>query len=301
MTKMDEASLYRTILEELYDGVYFVDRQKVVTFWNKGAQRLTGYTREEMIGAHCSARLLSHTDVEGQCMCNGRCPMSKVLATGQPLQAELFFHHKKGHRMPVLTRNSPIVDQAGSVIGAAQIFSDHSTHRELTSRIQELETLALLDPVTAQPNRRYLESLLSSRFNELRRYYLPFAVQMIDIDHFKEVNDRWGHDVGDAVLKMVAETLQHTLRAFDVIGRWGGDEFLAILPHIDHSHLTMVSERIRRMVEQSFLHQHHDIVRVTISVGATMACQSDTITTLLQRADSLLLEAKKLGRNQTLS
>jgi diguanylate cyclase (GGDEF)-like protein len=212
-------------------------------------------------------------------------------------EQEVFLHHKDGHRVPVLVRVSPVKDRGGKVVGGVEIFSDNSPKVTLVQRIEELQNLALLDALTETGNRRYAEITLHAKFNEMQRYGWTFGLLFMDIDHFKEVNDSCGHDAGDSVLKAVAKTLKNGVRSFDAVSRWGGEEFVAIISSTDEAHLRSLGDRLRLLIEQSGIPAGKNTVRITISVGATLAGADDTPETALRRADSLMYESKTKGRN----
>jgi len=132
----------------------------------------------------------------------------------------------------------------------------------------------------------------------MRRYGRPFGILFMDIDHFKKVNDLHGHDIGDKVLIMVSNTFMKNVRASDIVGRWGGEEFLAIIPNITEEQLHFTANKLRVLVEQSGFSLYSDIVQVTVSIGATLAQPKDTTETLLERADKLLYYSKANGRNR---
>jgi diguanylate cyclase (GGDEF)-like protein/PAS domain S-box-containing protein len=293
-----EMNFYKDLLDNLYDGVYFLDGERKITYWNKGAERLTGYTQDEVIDCYCRSNLLMHVDENGVMLCETNlCPAVKTLSDGQYREEDVFLHHKNGHRVPVSVRVAPILSPDGLVVGAVEIFSDNTSKVRTRQTLEELRRIALLDPLTEVGNRRYAELNLKFRLAERERYGWPFGILFIDIDHFKEINDRYGHDVGDDVLRMTARTLQNSLRAFDVVCRWGGEEFLAIIINVDEDRLRVVGEKLRNMVEQSSLTSDSDIVKVTISVGATVAKEGDSAEELVKRADRLMYGSKTSGRN----
>jgi diguanylate cyclase (GGDEF)-like protein len=164
-------------------------------------------------------------------------------------------------------------------------------------QIKELKKLAYIDVLTGIPNRRYTEISLHARYSEMKRFGLSFGILMMDIDHFKKVNDTYGHDVGDEVLKMVAKTLADNARPYDIVGRWGGEEFMSIVVNITKKELFVIADRLRILVEQSMLTNHTNIIRVSISIGATMAQPTDTVAKLLKRADKLMYQCKACNRN----
>jgi diguanylate cyclase (GGDEF)-like protein len=215
-----------------------------------------------------------------------------------PRSASVFLHHKDGHRVPVYVRVSPIRNEAGKIIGAVEIFNNNSETVAALQHLKELQDLAYTDPLTTIANRKYLEIFLDARFNELHRFGWSFGLIFADIDHFKRVNDTYGHPVGDQVLKMVANTLAHNCRSFDLVGRWGGEEFLLVLNHIRQlPRLGAIAERLRLLVTHSYLKRDQGPIAVTLSMGATLAQPQDTIESLTQRADQLLYQGKTAGRN----
>lgn len=287
---------YKALLDNLYDGVYFVDRDRKISYWNRGAERITGYTFAEAIGKHCSDNLLMHSDRYGVILCLRQCPLSEAMADGRERIREVYLRHKDGHRVPVTIRVTPIRDARGDITGGVEIFTDNTPAAAGSDRLAELERMAYLDPLTGLANRRYAEITLGGRLEELQRYGWKFGIIFIDIDNFKTVNDRHGHDLGDEVLKMVGKTLQNSLRAFDIVSRWGGEEYLAVIAHIEGEELTVTSNRCRALVEQSRIPAVPSL-RVTISLGATLARETDTVETLIKRADRLMYQSKQAGRN----
>ena len=290
-------TFYEGILDNLYDGIYFVDRDRKITYWNKAAERITGFRRSEVLGVHCHNRILNHINDEGDPLCHNECPLLKCIETGQPTEAEAYLHHKEGYRLPVSIRVTPILDQDGNVIGAAELFSDNSGKALMLQRMEELETMALIDPLTRIANRRYIEMHLRNRLEEMHRYGWSFCVLFADIDDFKKINDTYGHDAGDKVLRIVGRTLSGNARPFDIIGRWGGEEFVAVIENVSYKSLPMIANRFRLLVENSSLSVGDENIRVSVSVGATVARLDDTVETLLQRADQLMYKSKKAGKN----
>ena len=288
---------YRNLLDGLADGVYLVDRDRTITFWNKAAERITGYTADEIVGLHCGEEVLNHTDAEGRSLCALDCPLAATTADGAERQTEVYLRHRDGHRLPVRVRATPMLDADGRVIGAVEVFDDSSAQLSSLQRLRELEEMALIDSLTGLGNRRYTEMTVSARLDETKRYGWPFGVLFVDIDRFKRVNDALGHSVGDEVLGMVGRTLQNSLRPFDFLGRWGGEEFVAVVVNVEADQLRPVAERARALVARSRLTRDEGPVEVTVSIGATIARKEDTPETLVSRADRLMYQAKRAGRN----
>jgi len=164
--------------------------------------------------------------------------------------------------------------------------------------VGELEEAALTDGLTGLASRRMLNSALQTKFAEMNRYRWRFGILLLDIDHFKAVNDTHGHGAGDDVLKVVANTLLNNVRPFDIAGRWGGGEFLVLVANVSEEQLDRIADRFRVLIGRSAVPVGSDRVHVTVSIGATIALPGDDNGSLIQRADKLLCESKKAGPNR---
>ncbi len=285
-------------LNHLHDGLYCVDKHRVITYWNKAAEHISGFTADEVIGRPCSDNILTHVDENGRSLCRSLCPLAATIKDDEPRESTVYMHHKEGHRIPVSVRVNTLKDKNGEIIGGVELFTDISNIEANSLRLKELEQLALLDNLTQLANRHYLNRELKSRMEEYERYNVPFGVLLMDIDHFKSVNDTFGHDVGDEMLQCVATTLVSTSRPFDLYGRWGGEEFLAIIRNVTNTELELVANRVRAMIENSYIMNRDKKLSVTMSVGATTVSKEDSVKALLKRADTLLYESKQNGRNR---
>ena len=284
------------ILNDLREGVYFVDAKRGINFWNIGAERMTGFSAEEMVGRFCYDNLLNHVDSSGVQLCLNGCPLQATIQDGVCRDAQVYLHHKDGHRVRVNVRVRPI-EQNGKVIGAAEIFSEAGLEEVADLNVQQLERLALYDQLTELPNRRYIDTYLEHQLSDFRELGIPFGVLMMDLDFFKRINDEYGHNAGDAVLKMISKTLQSALRKNDFVGRWGGEEFIAILRGVNTEELNSIAEKIRAVTGKSELLWEDKPIRVTISIGATMVCMGDCAASTVNRADMALYRSKNAGRD----
>lgn len=289
---------FQQLVDNLFDGLYIVDNARTITYWNKAAEKITGYTADEVVGFRCMDGILVHVDDQGNNHCSGMCPLAHTLEDGSVREAEVFLHHKEGHRVPVWVRTTPLKDENGRIVGATELFTDLSNQSVISEKMRELEKRATLDKLTGLPNRGHIEPEIDARLAELKRYDTKFGVLFCDIDHFKNFNDNYGHDVGDAILKSVANTLKCNTRPFDVIGRWGGEEFVGVVRNVERDILCRVGERFRILVENTYIPNQDTNLNVTISIGATIAQATDTVETLVKRADQYLYESKLSGRNR---
>ncbi|WP_320128468.1 sensor domain-containing diguanylate cyclase [uncultured Sphaerochaeta sp.] len=294
---MKGEELYSLILGNMDEGVYFVDAARKITFWNKGAERITGYLESEVVGHFCFDNILRHVNDSGVQLCLHGCPLHKTLSDGNLREASVYLHHKLGHRVPVLVKALPMTEN-GKVIGAVELFSDKHDLEELESNLENLKVLAMKDQLTNLANRRYIEIFLKGKMEELESLGIPFGMIFIDIDRFKRFNDSYGHEVGDRVLKMVSRTIAGIVSATDLIGRWGGEEFIGIFSGVSEVEMWTLSEKIRMLVEHSSFEIDEQSLHVTISLGTTVIDHPCSLDEAVNRVDQLMYASKEKGRNQ---
>jgi diguanylate cyclase (GGDEF)-like protein/PAS domain S-box-containing protein len=296
----DDVELYRNLIENISDGVYFVDRNRTITYWNRGAETISGYSSAEVIGRGCQSGILNHVDDEGSALCTTLCPLAATMRDGKTREVHLWMTHADGSRRPVWVRATPIRDKSGTITGAVEVFTDDMPAINSQARTDELEQTALSDPLTGLGNRRFLMAQLTSRCDAWAEYGWPFGVLFIDIDYFKLINEGHGHDLGDQALTIVATTLSHAVPDTAIVARHGGEEFVVLVPCSDVEALGVTAERLRRLIAVSRLTADGHRIRMTVSVGGTMVANGDRPETVLHRAGSFLAEAKEEGRNRVM-
>lgn len=291
--------MVRQILDKVSDGVYILDPQHRISYWNPAAERITGFTREDVHGRACRDGILVHVDAGGCRHCDGSCPMAATASDFEPRDLETYLRHKDGHRIPVRVSTGLLRDRQGEIAGCMQVFTDLSSRDHMKEEVERYRQLAHLDDLTGCANRRFLTESLEAKLAESRRFDWQLGVLMLDVDHFKSVNDRYGHDIGDRMLKMVAETLRSNVRPFDTVGRWGGEEFLVLLVQITPDKLLELANRLRNLVRSSAIPIDGEELSVTVSVGAAIAARYEAnAESVLRRADEMLYRSKRLGRDR---
>ncbi|SFM24923.1 sensor domain-containing diguanylate cyclase [Pelosinus propionicus] len=289
---------YKQLLDELHDGVYFLDKNRNIIYWNKSAEMITGFTSEAALAHLNCCTLLVHADKHGEIVCNDKCPASLTLLDGQLHSSELFFRHKDGYLLAVSIKTFPLRTEIGEIIGAVAIFIDNSPREALFRELEQLRDRANFDQLTSIYNRSYGETLIAAKLVEHQKGDRPIGILFVDIDKFKGINDTYGHAIGDLVLKTVAKTLSNSIRNNDYVIRWGGEEILVLLTgNFNLKGLERVAHKLRILVEQSNIYTCDHTIQVTVSLGATLARQDDTVDTLVNRADHLMYQSKKAGRN----
>lgn len=187
----------------------------------------------------------------------------------------VFIELSRDHRREVAT-NLRLLDQA----------------EELTVLMEALEQQASRDPLTNLFNRRHVNELLVRELSRGRRRRCSLAVAMLDVDHFKQINDRYGHGMGDDVLRILAERLQTGVRPLDVVARYGGEEFLIVMPDCENAFAA--GDRIRRMIANDAVGG----IDVSVSIGVTSGLEGDDVESIVRRADAAMYLAKENGRNR---
>jgi diguanylate cyclase (GGDEF)-like protein/PAS domain S-box-containing protein len=292
-----QQEFYRELLDSLADGVYFVDMDHRITYWNKSAERISGYTAEEVQGKKCSSNILQHVDYLGNPLCAQGCPLAATLEDGEMREMEVFLHNKFGHRVPVAVRATPMRDESGKIIGAVEVFSNNSKNICIINEVEELRNEVLKDPLTGIGNRRYADITMKQLEQNMLEYRVPFGVLFVDIDHFKRVNDTWGHDVGDQVLRMVAQTLSGSLRSLDVVCRWGGEEFIILAPNVTLEALEAMAQRLCMLIENCWFDHFDQQIKVTVSIGGAVSQPGESPASVIARADKQVYKGKESGRN----
>lgn len=286
------------LLDHIYDGVYYVDPDRQILYWNKAAERISGYKREEIVGNFCFNNYLRHINEDGLELCFHGCPLNATMQDGEPREALVFLHHKDGYRVPVHVRVSPVRNETGQIIGGVEVFSEYTEAIDTINFLEKYKQESFTDPLLGIGNRRYGDTVLQSRHHELRQTGVPYAVAFIDLDDFKNVNDQYGHAAGDDLLRMIAQAISKAVREPDTVVRWGGDEFLVILPKVGEESLMPILKRVLLLVTTSELNLMGEVVRIKVSIGATAATAQDTVQSVIARADQLMYTSKQNGKGR---
>ena len=238
--------LYKMLLDQLHDAVCFVDPERCILYWNGAAERLTGYSCSEVVGRHYDAGWLDHLAPDGCSLRDHDCPLRRSMEQGRPFRERLFLRHKDGRRICVDVRIMPVRDHDGTIIGGVEILCDATSSVVVESAFRQISEVADRDPLTGLANRRYLDRMLGRYLEQLERSGQPLSLIMSDLDHFKQINDIWGHVVGDKALVQFSTALQKQCRPVDLVARFGGEEFIVLLPGHPLETAAQIAERLRK-------------------------------------------------------
>lgn len=211
---------------------------------------------------------------------------------------DVYLHHKAGHRVSVQARTLPLRNKAGEIAGSIEIFVDTSLQESMFRQLKELERGLYQDDLSGIGNWKFAEMRLSELMGAFHDHGQAFGALFIDIDHFKCVNDNYGHLAGDKIIQLVARSLLKGLRPTDRVCRFGGDEFVCLLRNLTVEEMHQAAERLRKLVQQSELDLSTGTLQVSVSIGGAMCRHGDTSLAVIERADQSLYRAKELGRNR---
>ena len=294
---MNRESLYLEIVNHIREGAYFINADRIITFWNQAAEKITGYRQEEVLGRNCQSTPLKHIDGEGNLICKAACPLHFTLMDGQERKHDVFVRNKEGHRIAVSVRTYPVKD-GNQIVGAIEIFTPSSLVIYDDELITQLSSSAMHDGLTGLPNRRKAESFLDLRLREMALYQNKLCVIFIDIDKFRDFNNAYGHDAGDVVLINVSKSIMGMIRNTDLFGRWGGEEFIGIFSIKEDRDTLLIGDKIRALVEETEIQHEGLSLSVTVSIGITVARVGDTVESVVKRADENMYQSKQGGRNR---
>jgi len=297
------AGRLNAILSSSSDAIFSKAADGTILSWNAGAERMYGYAEDEAVGRHVSMLVPDDRRQELDAILQ-RVRRGESI---NGLQTERV--RRDGTRLSVSLTVTPLLGEGDRVLGASTIGRDMTAQKSIETRLRdtaeqlvhanrELRRLAVRDPLTDLLNRRGLEATLDHEVEQMRRRGARGAVVLLDCDDFKEVNDRYGHDGGDAVLCEVARRLRGASRACDRLARVGGDEFLALLPDTRLAEAGLIAERMRLAVADTPIDVPGGEVTVTVSCGVERLDRDQTrLEQLLARASASLHRSKRAGKN----
>ena len=261
-----------------------------IVYVNPAFEQLMGYRAEEVQGQ--SPRIFNGPDTDR----HTRSRIRKALREGKGIRTEILKYCKDGQTRWLDMNMVPLRDASGVITNFACIERDMTRYKKIE---RQLANMALFDSLTGSLNRPAFYQHAKKEFARSKRYYRPLSVIMLDIDHFKRINDQYGHQGGDQVLQIFAEACQEIIRSTDVMGRVGGEEFALLLPDTPMRAAFNLAERLRERINKYPYLAGDMLIEVTASLGVAELQRDDAdFKALLQRADEALYGAKHAGRNR---
>lgn len=290
-----DPNLYRLVVEALPIGVYVVNREGRILLWSAGAERVTGYLRQEVIGRSCGNEFLGYTDSANNALQGNAIPLVEVLRDGHAVDLQVSLKNKGGQFVLVRLHTVLLRDEGGKVQGAVEIFDELSSTAKSDRRGNKLAVHGCIDPVTGVLSSEMVQAHLQEHLNLYATHPVPFSVMCFAIDDLSTIRERYGQAAVDEALRVVAQTLASGLRPTDFVGRWQEFAFLAILSECSEIETVKVGERLSRMVQQTGFSWWGDTLRIAVSVGASPAREHDSPEIITRRAEEALQEGIKTG------
>jgi len=285
------------LIDEMHDGVVFVDSQAKIFLWNKGVERLTGVDSEAAIGQAFAPSLLAICNHASRRIPDEACPVAKALLTNTQLRQRLLVMGRRGKHIAIDLHAIPVHAADGSVQGATVLLHDAQPEATLEEKCDALYAEVTKDPMTKVANRAEFDRMHALFIEAHEQARQPCSLIMVDIDHFKRINDTFGHQAGDEAIISMANMLSSKCRSGDLVARYGGEEFVVLCADCGLADAARLAEQFRKKLSET---QHACLgnKRITASFGVAELQARDTSESMLRRADQALLKAKEQGRNQ---
>lgn len=297
MPEFNDPELYQSVLDVLQTGVYLVDRTRRIRYWNEGAEQITGYLRQDVVGRFLRDHLLASGDNVKDFDSDPDDPLSLAFRDGKPSILEVSILHKQGYRVPIVLRTTPIRSARGAVIGAVESFERNRSASAWTRRQSASIDFGLLDSLTGLAGRNLMETKLREHLKSFAEDHIPFGILLIGVDHLDQFRASRGPGVLPTILRVVAQSLENCLRPTDLLGVWGENQFLVILLECRESVVSLVGERVRKMIARSEIEWWGDKFSVTSPVGGAGCRDGDKVEMLIARAEASVKESIGRGGN----
>jgi len=283
-----DPSYYRAILESLPSGVYVVDRERRILFWNDGAEQITGYRRHEVIGRLCHDNLIEHGDED---------TLLATMHDGKPRVAEIFLHHKDGQGVPVRVRGVAVRDAHGTVIGAAETFDEHYAVPDQRGHPHTRTVQNHIEDLTGISDHASTQSYLQAFLEDFAEEHTVFCVLSIAVDEFEKFRTAHSVEAAHRILHAVALTLRRNLRECDVVGHWEESRFVILLADCPAAMVGRVAKMLMGVVGGAAISWWGDRLSVTVSIGGTAVSAEDTAESVLLRSELALRSSLEAGGN----
>ena len=312
-------------LNNLREGVIIVNKNMEITYCNSSVELITGIKGDSLKGNICDEKQLKFINLEGQVLCDTSCPVKRAIISNSVIKERLYINNEENLWLPIFFIAMPLKDKDGNTVGAIQLFSIDSSiknlnaaYKKLNDKLIESRTLMKkihqaneeinrkliestnIDGLTRVFNRKFFNINIPKMIKEAHKSELPMTMLFINLDNFRKINDRFGFDSGDSVIKKTSEIIAKTIRPNDILFRFNGDEFIVVQPEISSENASSIAEKILRNIKAyKFKHQGREMV-ITISIG--LAIRASHLTSNMEKftvtAEQALLIAKREGKDR---
>ena len=283
------AALYLSVIDNLLDGVYFVNTERKITFWNKAAEEITGYSASEIVGRCCQSDILDHIDCDGRALCSTGCPLFATILDGRQRRDEVFLRHKDGYRVLIHVNIFPIIEN-GRNIGAVEVFTPRMSTRHDYCRAQIQPAVSFDNRTDSDSSNEEAESYIAFKLQELRRSQNNFCVIFFDLVNLDAVNENYGAEVAENLQESVYKSIYYNIRPSDHFSYWENKGFIGVFEVNKEYEATLLADKVRYLVEGTDIPQKMNDFSILTSIGVTMANEHDTIESVVDRAHKVMLQ-----------
>jgi diguanylate cyclase (GGDEF)-like protein/PAS domain S-box-containing protein len=298
MPELNDPENYQTVLDGLQTGVYIVDRNRRIRFWNEGAEQITGYLRQDVVGRFLRDHLLTTLDEAKDLDSDPEDPINLVFRDGKSSILDLSILHKDGYRVPIVLRTMPIRNSRGMVAGAAESFEKNRSASDWSRRQAAFADIGCLDVVTGVAAKSYMETKLRESLTNFAELNIPFGILLVQVDRLDQFRASRGPGAVRTILRIIAQSVENCVRPKDLVGCWGEHQFLAILSECREAEVFLVGERVRKTIARSEIEWWGDKFSVTSPVGGAGCRPGDDLESLIARAEASLKESIENGGNR---
>ncbi len=284
----------RALLDNMYEGVYIVDKDRTIIYWNTAAQRLTGYPAEAVVGKKCHDDLMMHVNERGENLCSDKCPLISAQRDGEVRETTVYLRHSLGHRIPVDVRAVPLRDDSGEVQATMEVFT-RSFGKANSEQLKELAQKAFLDSLTGIPNKEYIDGKLRSLLaNQVPGEGRTFGLVFMELANLRQINDDFSMHAANAALKVMARTIAENLDPGDLVGRWYGGLFLVISRMDRKAVLLNWANKIKALIQHSKVEDAED-VSLLVCIGGVFAQVGENANLTYQALEGALKNSRTAG------
>jgi diguanylate cyclase (GGDEF)-like protein/PAS domain S-box-containing protein len=264
-------------LEYLEEGVYILDPDRKILSWNRAAERITGYSKEEIVGSRCMDNILIHVDDHGRCLCKEDCPVVSVFAEGKCHEALVYLYHKEGYRVPVAIKALPLKNDRGEITSVIEIFNDRSLQIDAPPDANTKTEQPFVDPVTGFFSHSHLRLKLKSMHSEAATLGKSYGVIVITLKNYEDILQQHGCEKSDRSLRAVAKTIRGLSRTSYLLSRWNQDAFIVAIPNINANAIQLLAAHYQYIINTAKVPADAEQISILVEASALIPGEGDDL------------------------
>ncbi|MFG0249567.1 MAG: diguanylate cyclase domain-containing protein [Phycisphaeraceae bacterium JB051] len=284
--KLENLLTNTEVLDTLNDGVYIVSPDRRILYWNKAAEDLTGFAVEDVLGKRCQDGILMHVNPKGCELCNQGCPLTEVIATGHRQQIDVIMHHRRGYRLPVQVKGTPIHGTGGRVIACVEVFKLQVHTENLFDRVTQTENESLQDPTTKLPNARFIEKTLKIKLTNANHSGESFGMVQLLINKFDQLKSEHSSQLTEKILQITSQSLIANCRVQDTVGRVSENRLVVFTAMQDMDQLKQFANNLEQVLSRCTCELGDERLNITVNVQSQMIQPGQCLKSLMYQLTS---------------